>query len=259
MIPENYWPENFSGAVSLTFDDGAESQFKIAIPMMNARKFKGTFYLCPRQENYKEVLAPWKDVFASGHEIGNHTLSHNCSRSFGTIPTGGLEDMTLEDIEKDILEAERRLREVFPDHGPCSFCYPCYMDFVGEGLTRQSYVPVVAKHFIAARASGEYGFYNYPLTCTLHHLSAYPAEHTKGTELVGLVERAMKMRQWIIFAFHTIDGDRLGCPPLFFEELLDHLALNRERIWVAPVAEVASYILKIREIIPHNPPLQKGE
>ncbi len=120
------------------------------------------------------------------------------------------------------------------------------MDSVGEGVDRQSYVPVVAKHFIAGRAMGEYGVFNHPLTCSVHHLAAYPAEHTKGTELVGLVERAMRRMEWIVFAFHTIDGGRLGCSPLFFEELLDHLALNRARIWVAPVAEVSAHVLAVR-------------
>jgi len=251
MSTKNYWPENFSGAVSLTFDDGSENQLEVAVPMMNERKIRGTFYLCASLggKNYKEAFVAWKKVFDSGHEIGNHTFSHKCSRSLGTIPTGGLEDMTLEEIEKDILEAEGRINEIFPNRGKGTFCYPCYMSFVGEGLTRQSYVPVVAKHFIAARASGEYGFFNYPLSCNLHHLTAYPAEHTKGTELVGLVERAMRRREWIIFAFHTIDGGRLGCPSLFFEELLDHLILNKERIWVAPVAEIASYVAGLRKKI----------
>ncbi len=63
--------------------------------------------------------------------------------------------MTLADIEADVLEAERRLR-LLTGVAERSFAYPCYQDFVGCGPTRQSYVPVIARHLVAARGSGEY-------------------------------------------------------------------------------------------------------
>ena len=46
--------------------------------------------------------------------------------------------MTLEDIERDVLEAERRLRSSIPEQTVRSFGYPCYQDFVGVGANRQS-------------------------------------------------------------------------------------------------------------------------
>lgn len=35
--------------------------------------------------------------------------------------------------------------------------YPCYCTYVGRGESRKSYVPIVAKHFLAGRSVGEYG------------------------------------------------------------------------------------------------------
>ncbi len=240
------WPENYLGAVSLTFDDGDRTQLERAAPMMEERDFRGAFYLCPKGDDYAEALKPWVDMGAKGHEIGNHSLSHTCSRNFSDDPNAkGLEGMTLEEMEADLVEAERRLQEVIPARLR-SFAYPCYQTYVGEGETRQSYVPIVARHFIAGRSVGEYAFFNSPINCDLACLWCTPAEHMRSPEMNGLVERALTMGQWLIFTFHHIGGARLGTTEYDFEWLLDYLAQNRERIWVAPVVEIAEYIIQMR-------------
>jgi peptidoglycan/xylan/chitin deacetylase (PgdA/CDA1 family) len=187
-------------------------------------------------------------VAQRGHEIGNHTLSHTCSRNFQAAirPNAGLEAMTLEAIEADILAAEGRLREAFPGHGPRSFCYPCYMTHVGEGLTRQSYVPVVARHFVAGRAGGEYGFFNHPYNIDLHCLTSTSAQAMEPAELIGLVELAARRGHWCILTFHGIGVGRLGTGEYAFAELLDHLATRRDRLWTAPVATVAGHCAALR-------------
>ena len=73
------WPSGICGAVSLTFDDGDQSQLKRAIPRMEERGLLGTFFLCPKGDDYLRRLAPWPAVAARGHEIGNHSLGHACS------------------------------------------------------------------------------------------------------------------------------------------------------------------------------------
>ena len=245
---QEVWDGAHRGAVSLSFDDGNQTQLDRAVPMMEPRGLRGTFYLGAGVENWREWLQPWKALADRGHEIGNHSLSHTCSRNFTTDTAAkGLERSTLEEIEADVLECERRLQEVIPAKAR-SFAYPCYQHDVGEGLTRQSYVPVIAKHFVAGRAIGEYGFANTPLNCDLHCLASHNAEHCRGTELIGLVRKAVKYGRWLILAFHSIDGGRLGISEYEFEELLDYLADERERIWTAPVAEVAQYLVEARKL-----------
>jgi peptidoglycan/xylan/chitin deacetylase (PgdA/CDA1 family) len=39
------WPENKKGAVSITFDDGASSQYQLAVPLLNSYGMKGTFFI----------------------------------------------------------------------------------------------------------------------------------------------------------------------------------------------------------------------
>lgn len=243
------WPDpKHQAAVSLTFDDGGPTQLSRAIPLMDKRGLRGSFYLCPRGDDYAKQLAPWVEVAKRGHEIGNHTLSHTCSINLHSFPpAGGLERMTLDKIEADILEAEKRLRTLFPEIKQRSFCYPCYQTHVGMGLTRQSYVPVVAKHFVAGRASGEYGLPNHPLNCDLHCLVCQPCEHMPGAELVGLAEQAARRVRWVIFTFHSIDGGRLGINEFDFADLVEHLDVHRDRFWTAPVAEVALHLAKVRK------------
>ena len=131
------WPDGRAGAVSLTFDDGHPSQLDAAIPVMNNLDMAGTFYVNP-PANYVEWLKPWREAHGQGHEIGNHTVQHICSRNFGfRADGGGLETVTLETIEADILDAQARLREGIPEQTDCTFCYPCAQTFVGEGESRQ--------------------------------------------------------------------------------------------------------------------------
>jgi len=243
------WPDGYLGALSLTFDDGRPDQLTKAIPILNDLGFKGTFYVCPSGDKWMENLAPWVDIFKAGHEIGNHTISHPCSRSLSPNSPGRcLENMTLSDIEADIVEALRRLRILIPEQEACTFCYPCYNNHVGHGLTRQSYVPIVAKHFPAGRGIGEFPFGNYPATCDLHYLWSWPIEKRSGIELVGLAERTATHSQWGIMTIHGLDdGGNLSLSMSAFRELCDFLNRHRNRIWVAPMVTIAQRIIEWRK------------
>ena len=144
------WIDNCQGAVSLAFDDGSQSQLDIAIPILRENGLLGTFYINPGGDTWKERLAPWREVGLAGHEIGNHTINHICSRNFGWGAAKTLETTTLDEIEADVAEAEKRIKELIPEQPVRTFCYPCYQDYVGEGASRQSYVPVIARYFPAA-------------------------------------------------------------------------------------------------------------
>jgi peptidoglycan/xylan/chitin deacetylase (PgdA/CDA1 family) len=235
--------------VSLTFDDGMRSQREVAIPVLNEYGVQGTFYLNPPrdgdEQSWRDRLAPWREAARQGHEAGNHSLTHPCAGNFDFM-TGrrGLEEMTLADIEADVLEAERRLRIGVPEQTVRSFCYPCYQDYVGVGLGRQSYVPVIARHFVAARSKGERA--NDPARCDLHSLWSFPVERMSGAELVGLAERAAGEGRWSILTMHGIGEGHLPVAEVDLRELCGFLARHRDRIWTAPVATVAQRIVAWR-------------
>jgi peptidoglycan-N-acetylglucosamine deacetylase len=236
------WPDQCQGAVSLTFDDGTPSQLKWVAPILNQYGLQGSFYI-NLGNDYQTRLQPWQAVAQAGHEIGNHTLSHPCSKNFAFISQKGgraLEEMTLADIEAEIVESNRAIREMIPNQTAISYAYTCYQPFVGRGLTRQSYVPVIAKHCVAGRGLGEQP--NDPNHCDLWYLWSTPCERLTGAELVGVAERAPAQGRWVILTFHGVNDGHLHVANGDLEELCAHLARNRERIWTAPVATVAQRV-----------------
>jgi len=244
----SFWPEGRLGAVSLTFDDGMESQLSIAVPEMDQRGIQGTFYLNPKsdpgettEDSWKRRLSRWVGTQHTGHEIGNHSINHPCSLNIkADFSPNNLLDMSLQDIENDLTEAQARLKTFFPDQVATSFAYPCYETSVGRGLNRVSYVPVVARLFVAARARGELA--NDPIYCDLHHLSSFPVERMPAPYLIGLVEQAIALHRWAIFTFHGIHEGHLSVSHVDLIELLDHLARRSDVVWTAPVAQVAVHI-----------------
>ena len=240
MSHENPWGP-YRGAVSLTFDDGRESQLDRAIPALDERSLRATFYLCPATDQWMQRLDPWREVAKGGHEIGNHTVSHICSANFWGQP-GGLEDRTLDDIEHDILTAHERLVQIAPHQQDWSFAYPCYCTFVGRGESRQSYVPWVAGHFVAGRVNGEHGFANHPAVVDLACVWGSPVERMSGFEMIGLIEELTFRGQWVVPVFHEIDGPRLSVSTDGLHLLLDYLKRNEAHIWTAPLVEVAGKV-----------------
>ncbi len=183
------WPHEFRGAVSLTFDNGLESQLRNGIPLLEKFGFRGTFYVTPRSE---EQLESWREVAEKGHEIGNHSLSHPCSSNYPWYQDskGGLEEMTLDDIRSDIAKAHELIRGIIPN-GSRTFAYPCYQTSVGRGLKKRSYVPIVAEMFLAARSGGA-GYLNSPTVCDLHELWSCSADSLSLEEMIGLVVKTVR-------------------------------------------------------------------
>ncbi|MDE0183503.1 MAG: polysaccharide deacetylase family protein [Caldilineaceae bacterium] len=252
------WPSGSQGAVSLTFDDGSASQLELAIPLLNELGLQGTFYLNPR-DGFEGNLAPWKDAAAAGHEAGNHTVSHPCAANNvaaavvqrrgerGARRRRTLEEMTLDEMEADIVEASRRIRSLVPEQRAISFAYPCYQSFVGRGASRQSYVPLVARHCIAGRGVGEKPIANDPGHCDLAYVWGWRCERMSGAELVGLAESAVADGRWAVLVFHGINEGHLPIGERDLTELCKYLARQRGRVWTAPVARVAEQLLAWRE------------
>ena len=251
-----FWPDGRPAAVSLSFDDGMGSHLTTAVPELEARDLRGTFYVPAggseddpsEPRSWRERLEPFAVAAAAGHEIGNHTVLHPCSLNIDTEAEWdrrgiNLLNWTLDDIAADLAEAQRRIAAVVSDRGSASFAYPCYESTVGKGRDRVSFVPLVADMFVAGRARGGVfgGFGNDPLACDLHYLSSFAAERMPGPLMIGLVERTLARGRWSIFTFHGIAEGDLAVGLADFQELLDHLTARQEEIWTAPVADVASY------------------
>ena len=249
MSPANPgWFGRRDSAVSLTFDDGMDSHVDIVVPALDTRGLAGTFYV---KTDDAERLERFCEPQRRGHEIGNHTVHHWCSRAHRReADARGLEDLMLDDMAAELDDSDRRLRAVFPEVESFSFCYPCYDTFVGQGATRRSYVPLVAARFSAARGGSENSTpYNSPVHTDLWCLRSVRCEFMGAEQLIAAVERGRDLGMWTILTFHGVGEGHLPVTGEDFGALLDHLALRRDELWVAPLIQVAQSIASAREAI----------
>ena len=221
-------------ALSLTFDDARDSQIDVAIPVLEAHGLRATFFVLPARVRRRRD--DWGTVLDAGHEIGNHTATHPCSANFAFSRTNALEDYTLERIEAEIDRASRRIEGLLGVR-PETFAYPCGQSFVGRGEGRRSYVPVVARRFVAARGYASETS-NDPSRCDFAHLEAFTMDGLDDGALVRLADDAGADGRWVILAGHDVgEGGELTVLVAALEALCRRA--NEADVWVAPVAEVA--------------------
>jgi hypothetical protein len=247
----DFW-KPYQGAVSLTFDDGTRNQLQMAVPLLNECNLKATFYIIPTDHFLQNDFVPWQTVAAQGHEIGNHSLQHICGSNF-LRKLGGLEERTISEIEQDILTAQARLNPLAPHQTDWTFAYPCYCTDVGRGSQRQSYIPLIGRHFLAGRVRGEYGFGNDPHVVDLAACWGIPTERMSGYEMIGLVEELTAEGQWVILVFHEINGSRLTVGNHDLRMLCQYLQRRQTSIWTAPLQIIARQTRKLQaELLGHD-------
>jgi peptidoglycan/xylan/chitin deacetylase (PgdA/CDA1 family) len=134
--------------VSLTFDDGIESQFAFARPQLNAHGMLGTFYI-----NSGNIDMPggyymnWQQVDtlnAERHEIGGHTINHVRLAGSGTPPA-----VTPAEARRQICVDAATLRG--RGYQVIDFAYP-----YGAGLTNSDVRQALADcAYVSARTYGD--------------------------------------------------------------------------------------------------------
>lgn len=247
MSDPPFWPDGVQGAVSLTFDDALVTQLDNAIPVLEDNGFRGTFYVNPgRRPTWKRDLPRWQQASQAGHEIGNHTADHPCSCNFGFRKDGYcLENLTLDDLARTIDDATAFLDDAFPEQNARrSFAYPCYQSYVGSGVNRQSYVPLVARRFPVARGWGERA--NDPRVIDLAYTWSFAVQGHTARQMVDYIESALETGWWAIVCMHGVGGQHISITDGDFRGMVDHLACNRDRIWTGTMLEVADYVVKRR-------------
>src|ERR1041384_2199449 len=180
------WPGGKRAAISLTFDDARLSQIDRGIPIMDAHGVKGTFYVTVHA--VEQRLDLWRRAVANKHEIGNHTLTHPCSGNFAFTRNNALEDYTLPRMEAELTQANDSIQQMLAVR-PTTFAYPCGQKFVGRGVQTQSYVPLVAKHFMAGRGFRDEAA-NHPSCCDLAQLYGVDGDSASFEQLRPWIDAA---------------------------------------------------------------------
>jgi peptidoglycan/xylan/chitin deacetylase (PgdA/CDA1 family) len=231
------FPGGMRAALSITFDDAWPSQLDLALPILDRNAVRATFYVVPTR--MRDRIEEWRDV-AARHEIGAHSELH-------PVPAGrrGPGDATLEmyttaRMRAELAAADDRI-EAMIGVRPRTFAYPGGFTHVGSGAHTVSYVPVVARRYVAGRGYRT-EFANLPDWCDFAQLHGTHVDGLDEHELIGLVDAAIEDGRWLIVVAHEMET---GGPWSLSSRALDALCRDvagRRDLWVAPVIDVARHL-----------------
>ncbi len=238
------WPKGKKMGLTLTFDDARLSQPDKGIPLLDKYGVKATFYVSPG--SMEQRLDSWRKAVESGHEIGNHSLTHPCTGNFDWSRDNALEDFTLHEMQINLDSANKRIMRGL-DVQPISFAFPCGQKFIGRGSNAKSYIPVVSKMFETGRGWLDEGP-NDPLFCDMSQLTGMELDGKSVDQVKKIIESAKNKSQWLILVGHEMDeaGDQTSL--LSTIEAICKYALDPSNgIWIDNVHQIASYIKEKRD------------
>jgi peptidoglycan/xylan/chitin deacetylase (PgdA/CDA1 family) len=238
--PEFEWPGGARAAVNLAYDDALDSQLDNAIPALNQYGFKGSFYLTLSSDASRLRLDEWRVVASQGHELGNHTLYHQCSAALpdrGWVkPWNDLDQVSLQQLLDHIMLANTMLYAI-DGQTERTFTAPCG-DLYAAGTY---YIDAIRPLFVAVKANAG------GVTPDMYSLDPYLVSVTapndvSGEQLIAVVKEAARLGTMANFTFHGIGGDHLSVATAAHEELLKYLADNRDEYWVDTFINIMKHV-----------------
>ena len=210
-----------AAAISYTFDDGKKDSADVARPMFEARGMRMTFFIIasitPETDAEADAKRPsahgrisWESLrkfSANGHEVGNHSWSH---QGFVNGPDEGFE-----------LQIDKARELITEKMGapPLTYCFP------GNGYNAKALEWVLRTHIAARTKQFEIG----KETFTAAQGNAWADER-------------IAKKEWGVTMSHSITegGFRLSSPDVLAEHL-DYVKSREKQIWVDTFANVARY------------------
>lgn len=234
------WPNGKKGAVTLTFDDARSSQTEVGIPILNDYGIKATFFV--NQGGLEQELEKWGKAVEAGHEMGNHTQNHPCSGNYGFNRDSYLEDYTLDRMEAELLEANETIKKLL-GVTPNSFAYPCGQTFVGRGTNCQSYVQVVAKHFLVGRSAFDESINN-PWNMDLAQTMGLDMDMGNFDALKAMVDGVHRSGGWLCLFGHGIGAESASqtLSAGVLKQLCEYMQDPANEIWVNTAAAIGTHI-----------------
>lgn len=236
--PDHAWPEGARGAVSLTYDDGLNSQLDNAVPELKRLGLKATFFLTEQNAHWR--LGDWEALARDGNEVANHTMTHPCALS--SYSAGRFE-------HAEIDRMEGYLDSHFGADRARTFAYPCGYLGIGKGARHARYARyrrvLERDGVIAARTTA--GGPNRPQDAAVDPLHLHAFEPTYEGDGVApairYLNETVAQGGWAILVFHDVlpqwraDGDASVAT---HSRILAHVAALD--VWCAPMGQVFDYV-----------------
>jgi peptidoglycan/xylan/chitin deacetylase (PgdA/CDA1 family) len=219
--------------VSLTFDDGLDSQYRAANEVLNPRNADGTFFINSGAIDRREAGAvTWSQLAtmkAAGHEVGGHTLDHV-----------NLVGLPLAEVTHQVCDDRARL--IQKGYNVVSFAYP------EAAFDAQAESVVQSCGYQSARTGGNV------LPEGPHYAETLPPRDPFATGAVGTTNNGPMTLSWMKSAVTAADQHGGGWVQILFHHVCFRLSLNYANCMASyrPVdsAVLGSFVTWIRQQAP---------
>ena len=235
------WPQDRTAAISLTFDDGINSDLDFVGPILKKHHMNGTFFVATAMGPWEKRKPEWKQLAQEGNELANHTVNHPCLLAQITPHS---QDYTPAMMEAEIAGAAKEISQLVDSRRGLTFAYPCgNMSFGNpndEAKNAALYARYVSEHAFGARGVGIRP--ENPDELNVLDVSDLGPTAGKGfLDLLDLAKPAFQDHNWGVYCFHGVGGDWLSITPEALEELTGYLEHHQE-IWTATFGDILRYI-----------------
>lgn len=236
-----HWPQKIKAAVSLSYDDAIDSQLDNAIPTLNKYGLKGTFYIKLASPILASRLTEWRAAAAQGHELGNHTLFHQCSRSQPdrdwVRPEDDLDITSVAQLKNQIVVANTMLYAI-DGKQERTFTTPCG-DLNAAGV---NYLDSIKSEFVAIKSVSGNGITPDMKTLNPYSINVITPINFTGKQLIDIVKEGAAKGTMVNFTFHGIGGDYLVTSKEAHEELVKYLSENKDKYWTDTFLNIMKYV-----------------
>jgi len=244
------WPNSARAAVALTYDDGIDAHLDNAMPDLEARNLRGTFYVPGNSRSLAKRMKEWRAADGRGHELGNHSIFHPClrvnakgrERAFVT-PERNLDNYTLRRMG-DELSANNTLLQAVDGKSVRTYAYTCSDTTAGS----VPYTGILRPLFPAARGGEDRMIVRDLRALDLHHVTSWMVANATGDELIAFIQEAVDAGGLAVIMFHGIGGGhRINVDRQAHQTLLGWLDRNRKSVWTDTFLHVTSHIAAERQ------------
>jgi len=215
-------------AVSLQFDDSMQSQISNALPLLDKYKIPATFFINPGRDDYPGMSRIWeKDVERAGHELGNHTWSHN-----GAVDRAHAEE-EIHHLSSRLLDLHHGKTRIVPFAVPGGVPWNVTPEELHEILVKDNMFLATERQFF---------------------------QDSDATDPTLPAKKALEQKAWGRMGFHGVGGQWLSTSTDNLARVLDYLSVNSDKIWVATTGDVYKYIQERDAALPIliTSPSQRG-
>lgn len=226
-------------AVVITYDDAINEQIENAAPVLDSLGLKATFYITGFSTSVQSRLEAWKQLAATGHELGNHTLFHPCTGGAGREWVSRQTDLRNYDVKQ--MENEIRMTSLFLQalDGKIkrTFAFTCGDMKIGDSL----FMNGMKSDFVAARAVRDQ--MHKIEEVDLYNVDCYVVNNHRFEQMKEWVDQAIESRSLLVILFHGVGGGHgLDVSLDAHRKLLRYIRQKEKDIYCSTMIDVAEYI-----------------